>query len=58
MSQAHAHSPADEADHLRGEGIAAAKRALMGDETCRIDGACDGMRLALDLHEDTGLTVV
>ncbi len=55
MSQTHLHSPVDEAVYLRGE-AAAAKRALMGDKTCRIDKAC--MRLALDLHEDTGLIVV
>ncbi|MHB0916223.1 MAG: hypothetical protein ACYC39_08355 [Thiobacillus sp.] len=58
MSHAYAHSPADEADYLRGKETTVAKRALMGDKPCRTHVACDGTRLALDLHEDMGLTVV
>ena len=58
MSQAHVHSPVDETDYLRGKETAAAKHALVGGETDGIDVACDSTRLTLDLHEDTGLTVV
>ncbi len=59
MSQAHLHSPVDETDYLRGKEAAAAKHALVGGETARINVACDGTRLTtLALPEDTGLAVV
>ena len=61
MSQAHLHSPVDETDYLRGKEPAAAKHALVGGETARIDVACDGTKLTLtrdDLYEYTGLLVV
>lgn len=57
MSQAHLHSPVDETDYLPGKESAAAKHALVGGETARIDVACDGTRLTLE-NEDTGLTIV
>lgn len=58
MAPARVCSPADERDSLRGEGIAIAKHAFVNAETYRVDVACDGMRMTLDLHKAKGRIVV